>query len=113
LPSDTRSVSVFLVNNRPPKEERGYRAFAFQTCLSLNAPRPFVPRLDLRGTLAGGLTEEWDEQVPDLQFRDVFEYAVGYGVSSTGVMFTKPRRCGTSNQSCSVRCFMWFVCHIR
>ena len=82
LPAGTRSVSVFLVNNRPPNEERSYRAFAFQTCLKLIAPQPFVPRPDLRGTLSGGLTEEWDEQVADLQFRDVFEYAVGHGVSA-------------------------------
>ena len=83
LPADTRSVSVFLVNNRPPNEERHYRAFAFQTSLKLVCPKPFVPRPDLRGSLAGGLAEEWDEQVADLQFRDVFEYAVGHGISAT------------------------------
>jgi hypothetical protein len=33
LPAGTRSVSVFVVNNRPPNEERHYRAFAFQTSL--------------------------------------------------------------------------------
>lgn len=83
LPAGTRSVSVFLVNNRPPNEERHYRAFAFQTSLKLVCPKPFVPRPDLRGSLAGGLAEEWDEQVADLQFRDVFEYAVGHGISAT------------------------------
>ena len=83
LPAGTRSVSVFLVNNRPPNEKRFYRAFAFQTSLKLVCPEPFVPRPDLRGTLAGGLAEEWDEQVADLQFRDVFEYAVGHGISAT------------------------------
>ena len=83
LPAGTRSVSVFLVNNRPPNEERHYRAFAFQTSLKLVCPKPFVPRPDLRGSLAGGLAEEWDEQVADLQFRDVFKYAVGHGISAT------------------------------
>ena len=83
LPAGARSVSVFLVNHRPPNQERGYRAFAFQTCLKLIAPQPFTPRPDLRGTLSGAATEEWDEQVADLQFRDVFEYAVGHGVSAT------------------------------
>ena len=83
LPAGTRSVSVFLVNNRPPNNERHYRAFAFQTSLKLACPEPFVPRPDLRGTLAGGLAQEWDEQVADLQFRDVFEYAVGHGISAT------------------------------
>lgn len=83
LPAGTRSVSVFLVNNRPPNNERHYRAFAFQATLKLVSPAPFAPRPDLRGTLVGGLAEEWDEQVADLQFRDVFEYAVGHGVSAT------------------------------
>lgn len=83
LPAGTRSVSIFVVNNRAPNNERHYRAFAFQTSLKVLCPEPFVPRPDLRGTLAGGLAEEWDEQVADLQFRDVFEYAVGHGISAT------------------------------
>lgn len=82
LPAGTRSVSVFLVNNRSPNNERHYRAFAFQTSLKLTCPEPFVPR-HLRCTLATGLAEDWDEQVADLQFRDVFEYAVGHGLSAT------------------------------
>lgn len=96
LPSGTRSVSVFLVNNRVPNEQRHYRAFAFQTSLSLISPKPFVPRPDLRGTLAGEMTDEWDEQVADLQYRDVFEYAVGHGVSATG-------DCTTSNHCYEVQ----------
>jgi hypothetical protein len=84
LPAGTRSVSVFLVNNRPPNEERHYRAFAFQTSLTLISPKPFVARPDLRGTVAGEQADEWDEQVADIQYRDVFEYAVGHGVSATG-----------------------------
>jgi hypothetical protein len=84
LPAGTRSVSVFVVNNRLPNEERHYRAFAFQASLTLISPSPFVPRPDLRGTVAGELADEWDEQVADIQYRDVFEYAVGHGVSATG-----------------------------
>jgi hypothetical protein len=84
LPAGTRSVSVFLVNNRPPNEQRHYRAFAFQTSLKLISPKPFVARPDLRGTVAGEVADEWDEQVADIQYRDVFEYAVGHGVSATG-----------------------------
>jgi hypothetical protein len=71
------------VNNRPPNEQRHYRAFAFQTCLMLVSSQPFVARPDLRGTVAGEYGDEWDEQVADLQYRDVFEYAVGHGVSAT------------------------------
>jgi len=63
LPVGTRSVSVFLVNNRPPNNERHYRAFAFQTSLTLFCPEPFVPRPDLRGSLSGALAHDWDEQV--------------------------------------------------
>lgn len=83
LPPGTKSVSVFLVNNRPPNEEHGYRAFAFQTQIILTSQEPFVPRPDLRGGEGVEFLDEWDEQVADLQYRDVFEYAVGHGVSAT------------------------------
>jgi hypothetical protein len=33
--------------------------------------------------MAGAVAGDGDEQVADLQFRDVFEYAVGHGVSAT------------------------------
>jgi hypothetical protein len=79
LAKGTRSVSVFLVNRRPPNLERRYRAFIFQATLALQSPKPFIPRPDLRG----GSSNEWDERVADLQYRDVFEYAVGHGVSAT------------------------------
>jgi len=84
LPADERSVSVFLVNRRRPKAKReaAYRAFAFQTELSLNSPLPFTARPDLRSELASE-SGDWDEAVADLQYRDVFEYAVGHGVSAT------------------------------
>jgi len=82
LPAGSRSVSVFLVNERTPKEIHGYRAFAFQATLTLISPEPFVPRADPRGGLNGAV-DEWDEQVADLQYRDVVEYAVGHGVSAT------------------------------
>jgi len=83
LPPGTRSVSVFLVNKRAPDPDRAYRAFAFQATLQLASPQPFVARPDLRGGVGGEASNEWDEQVVDLQYRDVFEYAVGHGVSAT------------------------------
>lgn len=82
LPAGTRSVSVFLVNRRKADEDHRYRKFAFQTCLTLVSKQSFVPRPDLRGA-CGLFVDEWDEQVSDLQFRDVFEFAVGHGVSAT------------------------------
>jgi hypothetical protein len=82
IPKGTKSVSVFLVNKRPPSEERIYRTFAFQARLIVQSPTPFVPRPDLRGTIYGGAAQEWDEKVADLHYRDVFEYAVGHGVAA-------------------------------
>jgi len=53
LLTGTRSVSVFLVNNRAPDPEHGYRAFAFQAGLVLRSPEPFVPRPISAGSLDG------------------------------------------------------------
>ncbi len=81
LPDGTRSVSVFLVNERSPIEDYRYRSYAFQTQLRVHSPVPYVPRPDLRATQQGG-QDDWDEAVADLHYRDVFEYAVGHGVSA-------------------------------
>ncbi len=82
LPAGTRSMSVFLVNRRAAHEKHRYRTFAFQATLRLKCEKPFVPRPDLRGPAGGALTDEWDEKVADLQYRDVFEYACGHGVAT-------------------------------
>lgn len=78
LPAGTRAVSVFVVNFRQPTEP-AYRAFVFQVRLSLVCGPGFVPRPDPRGS---EVTDEWDQRVSDLQYRDVYEYAVGHGVSA-------------------------------
>ena len=84
LPRGTRSVSVFLVNNRPPvpNEAGGAgvadRAYAFQAQLEVTSNEPFVPRPDPRGMAAA----EWDDRVADLHYADTPEYAVGHGVSA-------------------------------
>src|SRR5439155_1216473 len=81
LPQSTRSVSVFLVNNRTPvAPEQGEPdlAYVFQPELEVRGDRPFVPRPDLRGVRAA----EWDEQVADLHYADTPEYATGHGVSA-------------------------------
>jgi hypothetical protein len=78
LPAGTRSVSVFLVNLRPPELDRPDRAFVFQPQLEVRSGHPFVPRPDLRGAGAG----DWDEQVADLHYADTPEYATGHGVSA-------------------------------
>src|SRR5207247_1706828 len=78
IPQGTRSVSVFLVNRRPPQQTSPDEAFAFQTELEVRSECAFVPRPDLRGASP----EDWDEQVADLHYADVPEYATGHGVSA-------------------------------
>jgi Helicase conserved C-terminal domain len=78
LPADTRSVSIFLVNQRAalPREIMD-AAFVFQARLTVKAETSFVARPDLHG-LDG---EDWDDRVADLQYADVTEHAVGHNVS--------------------------------
>ncbi|MEO5728300.1 MAG: helicase, partial [Byssovorax sp.] len=74
-----RAVSVFLVNEKPgddtaPKDQ----SFLFQARLELDTEARFLPRPNVRGQ--GG--NDPDEQIAELQYRDVFEYAVGHGVAA-------------------------------
>jgi len=79
LPKGARSVSVFLVNDRKPAaEERKDEAVAFQVRLVLRSKEPLVARPNATGIDS----TDWDDRVADLQYRDVFEYAVGHGVSA-------------------------------
>jgi hypothetical protein len=78
IPQGTRSVSVFLVNHRTPDEEEPDRAYAFQAEIEVRGDHPFVPQPDLRGVQAA----EWDDQVADLHYADIPEYATGHGVSA-------------------------------
>ena len=86
VPKGTRSVSLFLVNRRRPAFQ-GERdaAFAFQAALEVHCVQPFVPRPNLRGLES----EDWDERVADLQYRDVCEFAVGHGVSTRAMLDDK------------------------
>ena len=78
IPVGTRSLSIFLVNNRPPNKEKPDKAFTFQPELEVQGDRPFVPRPDLRGVNA----EDLDEQIADLHYADTPGYATGHGVSA-------------------------------
>lgn len=93
LPAGTLSVAVFLVNERLPNPDHGYRSFAFQAGLTLRSAVPFVARPDLRGSGNGELTEEWDARVGDLQYRDLYEYAVGHGVAAKATLTEGDRCC--------------------
>lgn len=78
IPEGTRSLSVFLVNNRRPNAERADLSYVFQAELDVAAEVPFVPRPDLRGHFA----EDWDDRVADLQYADTPEYATGHGIAA-------------------------------
>lgn len=83
LPKGTRSLSVFLVNRRrPAADEVRDEAFAFQTQLEVQSDVPFVPRPNLRSLES----DDWDERVADLQYRDTCEYAVGHSVATQADM---------------------------
>ena len=75
----TRSVSLFLVNERTAKADRGRdEAFAFQVEIEVRSETPFVARPDPR-VVSG---DDWDELVADLQYAGVPEYAAGHGVAA-------------------------------
>ena len=81
LAEGARTISVFVVNRRTPKgDEIRDEAFAFQAELNLRADQPFLERPNTRGLQS----DEWDENVADLQYRDVGEYAVGHNVAASG-----------------------------
>jgi len=85
VPAGTRSVSVFLVNRRVPgPDEIRDERFAFQAEIVVLSGVPFVPRPNLRGLTS----DDWDEQVADLQYRDAFEFAVGHGVATRAIVET-------------------------
>jgi hypothetical protein len=79
LAAGARTVSVFLINNRPaaPDPQRD-QAFPFQTELYITADTKFLARPDMRGLISN----DWDERVADLQYADTGEYAVGHNVSA-------------------------------
>ncbi len=92
VPIGTLSVSIFLVNYRPPAPEKEKdTAYIFQTLLTVRTPGGFVPRPNLRGQEGN----DWDERVADLQYRHDCEYAVGHNVSATAPspQKTSARKC--------------------
>ena len=79
LSKGTRALSLFIVNRRTPEAlaNRADLQFIFQVKLQVACPAGFVPRPNLTGLRA----DDWDARIADLQFRNVFEYAVGHGIS--------------------------------
>jgi Helicase conserved C-terminal domain len=82
-PAGSRTVSIFVVNRRAPAPDlKKDEAFAFQVQLEITADTKFLARPDLRSLAS----DEWDERVADLQYRDVGEYAVGHNVATDAVL---------------------------
>jgi hypothetical protein len=83
VPAGARTVSVFLVNRRAPQPDvKKDEAFAFQVRLELKGDAEFLSRPDLRSLAS----DEWDERVVDLQYRDLGEYAVGHNVATEAIL---------------------------
>lgn len=82
LPPGAKTASIFVVNRRveAPDDTRD-EAFAFQVELELHADVEFLRRPDLRGSA----TDEWDDKVADLQYRDEGEYSVGHNVATDAI----------------------------
>lgn len=74
-----RSVSLFLVNRRAPlRGRRADEASAFQAALTVESDPPFISRQDARGYWS----EDEDDRLADLHYRDMAELAVGHNVSA-------------------------------
>ena len=75
---DVRTVTVFLVNNKPAQDRHEDEAYLFQAALELRHEAGLVSRPDLRPTRE----DDWDAQVNDLHYADVGELAVGHNVAA-------------------------------
>jgi len=83
IPAETKAISIFLVNRRPPADTSVKdEAFAFQMQLDAHSSQPFVARPNLRSFESDDL----DEQIADLQYHDSYEYVVGHAVSAEAVL---------------------------
>jgi hypothetical protein len=83
LPSGTRSLSVFVVNRRRPgSDEERDLGFIFQVELELRSDDSFVARPNLHSAHS----DDWDERVADLQYRDAFEFSVGHNVATEAIV---------------------------
>ena len=78
-PREVRALSVFLVNRRKAARRRyADVAYAFQARLEIRCDAGLVPRCDLS---AYGSDDE-DQRIADLHYRDEVEYAVGRNSSA-------------------------------
>lgn len=81
LKPGTQTISVFLVNKKPPNDKRDI-SYIFQTKLTIQTNNyAIIGRPDMR-------TEnlDIDEQINDLQYRNDHEYVVGHNVSAQAMI---------------------------
>lgn len=83
LPKGTRSLSMFVVNRRKasPDEVRD-EGFIFQVELEVQSDESLIARPNLHSLES----DDWDERVADLQYRDSFEFSVGHSVATESVV---------------------------
>lgn len=87
LPSGTRALSLFVVNDRPAVLDKGKRdeGYVFQVGLEMRHAEGLLANPDLAGQAAS----DWDDQVMDLQFRDNQSYASGHGIAVSTIVEQK------------------------
>ena len=79
VPDGAQTVNVYLVNTREPATGAAKdRRTAFQTELTITCAHGFVPR----PSLSGLHSPDDDDRVADLQYANVYEFAVGHNVSA-------------------------------
>lgn len=78
IPKGTRALSLFVVNRKEPGKKGRYdEEYLFQISLEVAFAAGLVERPNRRDEGS----DDWDDQVNDLQYRGRMEYAVGHGVS--------------------------------
>ena len=80
VPKGTRYVTVFLVNGRAPgRKARAGSRLHLPDEVRADVRRRLRSRARTSGAL--GRSDDIDERIGDLQYRDCYEYGVGHGVS--------------------------------
>lgn len=100
IPEGSHAISAFLVNLRRPDKNFVYKTCAFQASLELESDAPLLPQPDLRGL--GNHDMEWDDQLADLQYRDIHEYSAGHGVATRTI---------EENGGCRTASTVWLPSH--
>lgn len=85
LPENSQALSVFLVNYRKTVQQKIYKSCAFQAELDIRTSTPLLNQPDLRG-MGNREHQDWDEQLADLQYRDVQDFGVGHGVATHSIV---------------------------